>query len=74
MARVLVTEKIADGGLDALRAAGHDVDVQTGLSPEQPMKLDKSKAPWKAFAIVWVIVMVTVPPAAFFITYWLTSQ
>ncbi len=35
MARVLVTEKIADGGLDALRAAGHDVDVQTGLSPEQ---------------------------------------
>jgi D-3-phosphoglycerate dehydrogenase len=35
MARVLVTEKIADGGLDALRAAGHDVDVQTGLDPEQ---------------------------------------
>ena len=35
MARVLVTEKIADGGLDALRAAGHDVDVQLGLSPEE---------------------------------------
>lgn len=33
MARVLVSEKIADGGLDALRAAGHDVDVQVGLSP-----------------------------------------
>jgi len=35
MARVLVTEKIADGGLDALRAAGHDVDVRTGLDPDQ---------------------------------------
>jgi len=28
MARILVTEKIADRGLDRLRAAGHDVDVQ----------------------------------------------
>lgn len=34
MARVLVTEKIAEGGLDALRAAGHEVDVQLDLSPE----------------------------------------
>lgn len=34
MARVLVTEAIADGGLDRLRDAGHDVDVQLGLSPE----------------------------------------
>lgn len=34
MARILVTEEIADGGLDRLRAAGHDVDVQTGLSAE----------------------------------------
>jgi D-3-phosphoglycerate dehydrogenase / 2-oxoglutarate reductase len=33
MARVLVTEEIADGGLDRLRAAGHEVDVQLGLSP-----------------------------------------
>lgn len=31
MARVLVTEKIADKGLDLLRNAGHDVDVQIGL-------------------------------------------
>jgi D-3-phosphoglycerate dehydrogenase len=31
MARVLVTEKIADKGLDLLRDAGHDVDVQIGL-------------------------------------------
>ena len=35
MPRVLVTEKIAEGGLDRLRAAGHDVDVQLGLSPEE---------------------------------------
>ena len=33
MARVLVTEEIAEGGLDRLRAAGHEVDVQLGLSP-----------------------------------------
>lgn len=32
MARVLVTEEIADGGLDRLRAAGHEVDVQLGRS------------------------------------------
>ena len=35
MARVLVTEEIADGGLDRLRAAGHEVDVQLGLSPDE---------------------------------------
>ena len=35
MARVLVTEKIADRGLDQLRAAGHEVDIQTGLSAEE---------------------------------------
>ncbi len=34
MARILVTEKIADSGLERLRAAGHDVDVREGLSPE----------------------------------------
>ena len=33
MARVLVTEKIAQSGLDLLAAAGHEVDVQEGLSP-----------------------------------------
>ncbi|MGD9794181.1 MAG: phosphoglycerate dehydrogenase [Acidimicrobiia bacterium] len=31
MARILVTEEIADGGLDLLRAQGHDVDVRLGL-------------------------------------------
>jgi D-3-phosphoglycerate dehydrogenase len=35
MARVLVTEEIAEGGLDRLRAAGHEVDVRLGLSPEE---------------------------------------
>ncbi|MGH9086316.1 MAG: phosphoglycerate dehydrogenase [Acidimicrobiales bacterium] len=35
MARILVTEKIADAGLDRLRAAGHDVDVRLDLGPEE---------------------------------------
>jgi D-3-phosphoglycerate dehydrogenase len=34
MARILVTEEIADGGLERLRVAGHTVDVILGLSPE----------------------------------------
>jgi D-3-phosphoglycerate dehydrogenase / 2-oxoglutarate reductase len=34
MARVLVTEKIANRGLDLLSGAGHTVDVQEGLSPQ----------------------------------------
>ena len=34
MARILVTEEIAEGGLDRLRAAGHDVDVRFDLSPD----------------------------------------
>ena len=33
MARILVTEPIAEGGLDRLREAGHTVDVRTDLSP-----------------------------------------
>ncbi len=35
MARILVTEDIAPRGLAALRHAGHDVDVRTGLSPAE---------------------------------------
>ena len=35
MSRILVTEKIADGGLQQLRDAGHHVDVKLGLSPEE---------------------------------------
>lgn len=33
MARVLVTEEIAEDGLERLRAAGHEVDVRLGLEP-----------------------------------------
>ncbi len=35
MARVLVTEKLAQRGLDQLAEAGHEFDVQLGLSPEE---------------------------------------
>ena len=35
MARILVTEKLAERGLDLLREAGHDVDVRLDLTPEQ---------------------------------------
>jgi D-3-phosphoglycerate dehydrogenase len=35
VARVLVTEKIAQSGLDLLAEAGHEVDVREGLSPEE---------------------------------------
>lgn len=35
MGRVLVTEEIADGGLERLRAAGHQVDVRLGRSVEE---------------------------------------
>ena len=35
MARVLVTEKLAQRGLDLLAEAGHDVDVRLGLSPDE---------------------------------------
>jgi D-3-phosphoglycerate dehydrogenase len=34
VARVLVTEKIAQSGLDLLADGGHEVDVREGLSPE----------------------------------------
>jgi D-3-phosphoglycerate dehydrogenase len=34
MARILVSEEIAAGGLDRLRAAGHTVDVRLDLTPE----------------------------------------
>ena len=35
MARVLVAEEIADNGLELLRTAGHEVDVQLDLSAEE---------------------------------------
>ncbi len=39
MPRILVTEKIAEGGLDRLRAAGHEVDVQLLPAPEKLLEL-----------------------------------
>jgi D-3-phosphoglycerate dehydrogenase / 2-oxoglutarate reductase len=41
MSRILVTEKIADSGLDRLRAAGHEVDVQEGAPADQMPSLIK---------------------------------
>src|SRR5688572_23140983 len=35
MARVLVTEEIAEGGLERLRQLGHAVDVRLDLSPDE---------------------------------------
>lgn len=35
VARILVTEQLAERGLALLRDAGHDVDVRLGLSPEE---------------------------------------
>ncbi|HXY44124.1 MAG TPA: phosphoglycerate dehydrogenase [Acidimicrobiales bacterium] len=35
MGRILVTETLAETGLDSMRAAGHLVEVRTGLTPEQ---------------------------------------
>ena len=41
MARVLVTEEIAEGGLERLRQAGHDVDVRLGLSGDELLDVVK---------------------------------
>ena len=35
MPRILVSEELAESGLAKMRAAGHEVDVRVGLSPEQ---------------------------------------
>jgi D-3-phosphoglycerate dehydrogenase len=35
VARILVSETLAEGGLATMRAAGHEVDVRTGLTPEE---------------------------------------
>ncbi|MDG1785196.1 MAG: NAD(P)-dependent oxidoreductase, partial [Ilumatobacter sp.] len=39
MARILVTEEIADGGLERLRQAGHDVDIQVDKSAEELLSI-----------------------------------
>ena len=35
MTRILVTEELSPRGLEAMAAAGHDVDVRLGLSPDE---------------------------------------
>ena len=35
MARILVTEEISERGLERLRAAGHDIDISLGLTPDE---------------------------------------
>ncbi|HEY8080728.1 MAG TPA: phosphoglycerate dehydrogenase, partial [Acidimicrobiales bacterium] len=44
MARVLVTERIAASGLDALRDAGHEVDVAEGLGADELVDAVKGAA------------------------------
>jgi D-3-phosphoglycerate dehydrogenase len=39
MSRILVTEEIAEAGLDRLRAAGHEVDVRLAPTPEELLEL-----------------------------------
>src|SRR5213075_2087139 len=41
MARVLVTEEIAPGGLDRLRQQGHEVDVRLDVSPSELLDVVK---------------------------------
>jgi D-3-phosphoglycerate dehydrogenase / 2-oxoglutarate reductase len=39
MGRILISEEIAEAGLQRLRDAGHDVDVQLGLSPDELLQV-----------------------------------
>jgi D-3-phosphoglycerate dehydrogenase len=41
MARILVSETLAERGLESMRTAGHTVDVQTGLTHEQLLEAIK---------------------------------
>jgi D-3-phosphoglycerate dehydrogenase len=41
MARILVTEPLAERGLERLREAGHEVDIQLSPSPEELLELVK---------------------------------
>src|SRR5436309_7432468 len=41
MARILVTEQLAERGLAVMREAGHDVDEQLGPTPDELIELVK---------------------------------
>jgi len=50
MSRVLVTEKLAETGLDLLREAGHDVDVRLGLGEAElceAIRRAPQNTPWR---------------------------
>lgn len=47
---------------------------RTLADPDEPMKIDKKQAPWKLFAVIWLVAMVTVPAAAFLITVFLMGR
>ena len=34
MARILIADPLADAGVERLSSSGHQVDVQTGMTPE----------------------------------------
>jgi D-3-phosphoglycerate dehydrogenase / 2-oxoglutarate reductase len=55
MARILVTEKIAEGGLQQLRDAGHVVDVRLGLTADELVEV----APGAAALIIRSATQVT---------------
>jgi D-3-phosphoglycerate dehydrogenase / 2-oxoglutarate reductase len=57
MARVLITEELADTGLQALAEAGHEVDVRLGLSPDDLL----AALPGAAALIVRSATKVTAP-------------
>ncbi|MEZ5249240.1 MAG: hypothetical protein R2713_08525 [Ilumatobacteraceae bacterium] len=43
MARILVTEEIAEGGLDRLRAAGHEVDCGSTCRSSSPTSSGRTR-------------------------------
>jgi hypothetical protein len=49
-------------------------EFQAPEDPDEPMSLEKQPTPWKQFAVIWVVAMISVPAAAFAITYFLMSR
>ena len=46
MQRVLVTERLADSGLEAMTAAGLEVDVRLGLAPSELLDAVRARRRW----------------------------
>jgi len=49
-------------------------DQRVPRDPDEPLKLDKKRPPWKLFAVIWLVAMVTVPAGAFVVTYFFVSR